>query len=72
MKLVSQGCDKLLTEQDAIDILGLHVRPNPRGALLWLCRKRKLAHVRVAQGILRFRMSDLQEFIDKQRVETID
>lgn len=70
MKLTSPEDNKLLTEQGAIDILGLHDRPSPSGALRWLCRSRKLAHVRVAKGILRFRASDLEEFVDKHRVAT--
>ncbi len=59
---------RLLSEQDAIERLGLHTRPNPPGALRWLMRTRKLAYVKLARGIYGFREVDLAECIERNRV----
>ena len=56
--------ERLLTEDEAIDALGLHDRPNPKGALRWLVRVGNLGCVRVARGILRFRPVDIAAFIE--------
>jgi len=60
--------DRLLTEAEAIELLGLGDRPNPKAALRWLVRTRRVAHVDLARGIRRFKASDLAEYIDRQRV----
>ncbi len=67
MSLTSEtGYEKLLTETEAIDALGLADRPNPPGALRWLIRTKKLGCVRLGRGILRFRPSDLDRLINQQ------
>lgn len=61
------GYERLLTESELIDALGLHDRPNPAGAVRWLIRTRRLPVVKIARGILRFRPVDIQAFIEKSR-----
>ena len=62
------ACDRLLLEDEAIEILGLAGRPNPRGALRWLMRTRKIAYIRLARGMYGFRRGDLVAFIQASRV----
>ena len=57
------GYERLLTEDELIDALGLHDRPNPRGAVRWLLRTKQLACVRIGRGIIRFRPGDVEAFI---------
>jgi len=59
---------RLLSEQQAIDYLGLAERPNPQGALRWLMRTRKVAYVKLAKGIYAFRQADLDAFVESCRV----
>lgn len=61
------GYEKLLTEAEAVDALGLGVRPNPAAALRWLIRVHKLPVVRLGRGILRFKPNDLAAFIERNR-----
>jgi hypothetical protein len=61
--------ERLLSENEAVEVLGLGGRPNPRGALRWLMRTGKLAYVRLARGIYGFRREDLAALIDAGRVE---
>ncbi|MDM8008615.1 MAG: hypothetical protein QUV05_20950 [Phycisphaerae bacterium] len=61
----SHEYEMLLTEQDAIEALGLADRKNPTGALRWLIRNKRLGCVRVARGIVRFRPCDIQDFIER-------
>ena len=56
--------ERLLSETQAIEALGLSDRPNPKGSLRWLVRKKCLPVVRIGKGILRFRPSDIARFID--------
>lgn len=60
--------ERLVSEPEAIDFLGLGDRPNPKGALRWLMRTRKLAHVKLARGIVGFRRDDLAAFVERHRV----
>lgn len=62
------GDGRLLSEDEAITILGLGSRPNPRGALRWLMRVRKLPYVRLARGVNGFLKSDLEALISACRV----
>jgi hypothetical protein len=57
------GYERLLTETELVDALGLHDRPNPRGAVRWLLRTKQLACVRIGRGIIRFRPADVEAFI---------
>ncbi len=68
LKLSGAQPGRLLSEEEAIEHLGLHARPNPRGALRWLMRVRKLSYVRLAKGIYAFRLADLEAFIASNRV----
>ena len=58
---------KVVTEQAAIDALGLADRPNPRSALRWLLRTKQLGYVRLGRGIIGFRRVDIEEFIGSLR-----
>jgi len=69
MKLNTQPPGRLLSEQEAIDFLGLHTRDNPKSSLRWLMRSGRLAYVRLAKGIYGFRQADLDAFIESSRVE---
>ena len=60
--------ERLLSESEAIEALGLTERPNPKGSLRWLMRTGKLAYVRLARGIYGFRRSDLDALIQASRV----
>ena len=62
------GCDRLIPENEAIEMLGLNERPNPKGSLRWLMRTRRLAFVKLARGIVGFRPSDIQDFVDSNRI----
>lgn len=59
---------QLVTEQTAIDALGLTDRPNPRGALRWLLRTKQLGYVRLGRGIIGFRPVDIKEFIESRHI----
>jgi hypothetical protein len=61
--------DRLLSEAEAIEALGLKDRKNPRSALRWLMRTRKLGYVRLARGIYGFRREDLAALVEAGRVE---
>ena len=58
----------LLTEDEAIAVLGLHARRNPRGSLRWLMRTKKLDYVRLAKGIYGYQREDLAACIQRCRV----
>jgi hypothetical protein len=64
--------ERLLTEAQAAWYLGLDDRPNPIGSLRWLCRTRRLTFVRLARGIRRFRQQDLNAFVDRAMVASVD
>lgn len=72
MKLVTTntGIEKLLTEAETIEALGLGDRPNPGGAIRWLIRVKKLGCVRLGRGILRFRPQDIGDFINRHHEGT--
>ena len=57
------GYERLLTEDELVDALGLHDRPNPRGAVRWLLRTKQLACIRIGRGIVRFRPADVEAFL---------
>lgn len=59
---------RLMSENETIEYLGLSDRPNPAGALRWLMRVHKLAHVRLAKGIYGFKIADLDAYIDGNHV----
>ena len=59
------GYEKLLTEDEAIDALGLGVRRNPLGALKWLVRTKRLSVVKIGRGIMRFRPQDISDFVER-------
>ncbi len=63
--------DFLLTEDEAVEFLRLGDRKNPIGALRWLCRTRRLAYIQVGRGIRRFRATDLEAYIEQQRVQAV-
>jgi hypothetical protein len=68
IKLNPQPRRRLLPEQDAIEYLGLHTRDNPKGSLRWLMRSGKLAYIRLAKGVYGFQQTDLDSFIEANRV----
>ena len=59
---------RLMSEQEAVEYLGLLARPKPKAALRWLMRARRLAFIRLGKGIYGFRRSDLDAFIAARRV----
>ena len=61
--------ERLLSEQEAIEALGLAGRPKPLASLRWLMRAGRLGYVRLGRGIYGFRRQDLADFIDANRVE---
>jgi hypothetical protein len=68
MKLNTQSSKRLLSEQEAIDYLGLHARGNPKSSLRWLMRSGRLAYIRLAKGVYGFRQADLDTFVEASRV----
>ena len=60
--------ERLLSEDEAIEVLGLQGRRNPKGSLRWLMRTGKLAYVRLARGVYGFRRGDLQTLVNSSRV----
>ena len=63
----AQGQGRLLSEDEALDYLALRERRNPKGAVHWLMRTRRLAFIRLARGMYGFRQSDLDIFIVRSR-----
>ena len=64
----ASGYERLLSEQEAIEALGLADRPKPQSSLRWLMRTGRLAYVRLARGIYGFRRADLAAFVESNRV----
>ena len=62
----------LLTENEAIETLGLKDRPNPKGALRWLMRTKKLAYVPLTRGVYGFKPSDLSACIEANGVPAVE
>lgn len=60
--------ERLLSEDEAVEVLGLRGRRNPKGSLRWLMRTGKLAYVRLARGVYGFRRDDLQALVNSSRV----
>lgn len=56
--------EHLLTEDEAIQQLGLKDRSNPKSSLRWLTRTKRLSFVRIGRGIHRFRPTDIRSFIE--------
>ena len=59
---------RLLSEEEAIERLGLSDRRNPPGSLRWLMRVGKLTFVRLGKGLVRFSEEDLAACIQRCRV----
>ena len=64
----AQSLDRLLSEAEVIDLLGLQNRKNPRSALKWLMRTRRLAYYCLAKGINGFSREDVARFLAGRRV----
>lgn len=43
-------------------------RPDPKGALRWLMRTRKIAYVKLGRGVNAFRRTDLSAYVEACRV----
>ena len=65
---ITPTLDRLLSEDEVIDLLGLRTRKNPKGALRWLMRTEKLAYYRLAKGIHGFAREDVNRFLADSRV----
>ncbi len=65
---VTAGFDRLISEKEAVEMLALDDRPNPKGTLRWLMRARRLAYVRLARGVIGFRPSDIQDYINSNLI----
>lgn len=59
--------ERLLTEAEAVEALGLSDRPNPAGALRWLIRVGKLKRIELGRGIISFRPADIAACIERSR-----
>jgi len=77
MKKMSDGIAKLvqgedfrglLTDEEAIELLGLSNRKKPRRALRYLVREHGLPYVNLGRGNRRYRRTELYAFIDDRRV----
>ena len=62
------GFDRLISEKEAVEMLALNDRPNPKGTLRWLMRARRLAYVKLARGVIGFRPSDIQDYINSNLI----
>ncbi len=71
LPLGPEAFERLLSEDEAIEALGLNARPKPRSSLRWLMRSGRLAYVRLGKGIYGFRKADILAFIEKARVPTL-
>lgn len=65
----SQPFERLLSEDEVIDLLGLRSRKNPRSSLRWLMRTRQLAYYRLGKGINGFSREDIVRFLAEHRVD---
>jgi len=68
LRLTTERTGRLMAADEAVDYLGLHTRPNPKGALKWLMRMKRLGYVRLAKGVYGLRQADLDAFIESRRV----
>jgi len=66
----SNTTDRLLTSAEAATYLGLDDHKAPSEAIRYLCRCRRVQHVKVGRG-LRFRKAWLDAFIHENAVEPI-
>lgn len=57
------GIEVLLSEQEAIEALGLHGRRNPGGALRHLVRMRRLRALKHGRGMLAFTQGEIQRYL---------
>lgn len=57
--------EELVSEPDAIRILGLQHAPNPKGAIRWLVRTKRLAPVRINKCTFSYHREDLYRFINR-------
>ena len=64
----TKSFDRLIPELEAIEMLALNHRPNPKASLRWLMRARKLPYVKLGRGIFAFRQSDIGNFIESHRI----
>ena len=62
--------DRLLTPAEAARYLGLNDHAAPSEAVRYLCRCRRLKHVKVGRG-LRFRRRWLDRYIEDNAIEPI-
>jgi hypothetical protein len=59
-----EGHARLLSEDEAIDMLNLGDRPNPKAALRWLMRKGRLRYVELGRGVYSYRECDIEAAIN--------
>ncbi len=57
--------DRLLTEQEAIEMLGIQDRP--KSCIRSLIRNQGLPAITMAKGIRRYQLRDLMDFIEQKR-----
>lgn len=60
---IVRGFEPLITERQAIEILGLADRRNPPAALRHLIRMRRLTPVRHGRGVIAFTRGELDRYI---------
>lgn len=59
--------EKLLTDAEAAELLGLSDRRNPVGSIKWLVRTGRLKAIRIGPKTIRFSRSDLRKFVADSR-----
>ncbi len=64
----NQQNGRLLSDDEAIEALGLGSRPNPKSSLQWLRRQKRIAYVQLGKGIYGYRREDLDALIEKSLV----
>ncbi len=64
----STDLGRLLTEQQAIEALGLQHRPKPKESLKWLRRSKQLGYVRIGRGIYGYPEAEVARFKQKRYV----
>lgn len=60
---IIKGIKALLSESEAIEVLGLKDRPRPGGALRYLIRMKKLKTIRQGRGILTFSADEIKRYL---------
>ncbi len=64
----STDLGRLLTDQQAIEALGIQDRKNPKGSLQWLRRSKQLGYVKIGRGIYGYPEAEVARFKQERYV----